>query len=43
MSCQTRSDELASHGYRAVRFWNAEVPANLDGVLDMILDHQHPG
>jgi very-short-patch-repair endonuclease len=31
-----RSAELARRGYRVVRFWNNEVLANLEGVLDTI-------
>jgi very-short-patch-repair endonuclease len=31
-----RSAELASHGYRVIRFWNNEVIENIDGVLETI-------
>ena len=31
-----RTDELRRHGYRVVRFWNADVMTNLEGVVDMI-------
>ncbi len=32
----TRSKFLESEGYRVLRFWNNEVLANIDGVLDVI-------
>jgi very-short-patch-repair endonuclease len=32
-----RSAELAQHGYRVIRFWNAEIRDNLEGVLQLIL------
>ena len=31
-----RSEELAGHGYRVIRFWNNEVLENLDGVLETV-------
>jgi FdhD protein len=31
-----RSIEIATHGYRVIRFWNNEVIENLDGVLEII-------
>jgi very-short-patch-repair endonuclease len=31
-----RTAELAEEGYRVIRFWNNEVPDNLDGVIDAI-------
>jgi very-short-patch-repair endonuclease len=31
-----RSAELASHGYRVIRFWNNEIIENIDGVLETI-------
>ncbi|HXZ00072.1 MAG TPA: DUF559 domain-containing protein [Stellaceae bacterium] len=31
-----RTIELARHGYRIIRFWNNDVLANLDGVLENI-------
>jgi very-short-patch-repair endonuclease len=31
-----RSAELASHGYRVIRFWNNEILDNLDGVLETV-------
>ena len=34
---ERRSDELAQHGYRVIRFWNNDVLDNLDGVLETIL------
>jgi BirA family biotin operon repressor/biotin-[acetyl-CoA-carboxylase] ligase len=33
---ELRSDELARHGYRVIRFWNHDVIENIDGVLEMI-------
>jgi len=33
-----RTDELVSHGYRVIRFWNNEVLDNIDGVLMTILE-----
>ncbi|MCA3256299.1 MAG: DUF559 domain-containing protein [Alphaproteobacteria bacterium] len=34
-----REQIMASHGYLVVRFWNHEVSANPDGVLQTISDH----
>ena len=31
-----RSEELAQHGYRVIRFWNNDVLDNLEGVLETI-------
>jgi len=31
-----RSDELAAHGYRVIRFWNSEVIDNVEGVVTAI-------
>jgi len=31
-----RTEEIARHGYRVIRFWNNEVTENLDGVLESI-------
>ena len=36
MADEERSSELAGHGYRVIRFWNNDVLANLDGVLETI-------
>jgi very-short-patch-repair endonuclease len=33
---ERRVEELATHGYRVVRFWNNDVMENLDGVLEAI-------
>ena len=33
---ERRTAELARYGYRVIRFWNSEVLANLDGVLETI-------
>ena len=33
---QQRTDEVQKQGYRVIRFWNAEVFENLEGVVDMI-------
>jgi very-short-patch-repair endonuclease len=32
-----RTKALGEHGYRVIRFWNDEVPGNLDGVLQRIV------
>src|SRR5215831_14617019 len=34
----TRSSEIAEHGYRVLRFWNGDVMDNLDGVLQTICE-----
>jgi very-short-patch-repair endonuclease len=46
---ELRSAELAQSGYRVIRFWNADVLQNIDGVLETILrvlesppPHPHP-
>jgi very-short-patch-repair endonuclease len=31
-----RTEELARHGYRVIRFWNTEVMENLEGVVEAI-------
>jgi adenine-specific DNA-methyltransferase len=31
-----RTARIAQHGYRLIRFWNNEIIANLDGVLEAI-------
>jgi very-short-patch-repair endonuclease len=36
-SDQVRDAYLASEGYRVLRFWNSDVLANLNGVLQTIL------
>ena len=33
---EQRTNELRKQGYRVVRFWNADVFENLEGVVDMI-------
>ena len=33
-----RTEGLAEHGYRVVRFWNSDVLTNIDGVLQMIAE-----
>ena len=33
---QTRSNEIAGHGYRVIRFWNGDVMENIAGVLETI-------
>ena len=34
---RVRDEVLRADGYRILRFWNSDVPANRDGVLSMIL------
>ncbi|MDR7400096.1 MAG: endonuclease domain-containing protein [Armatimonadota bacterium] len=34
-----RTRELERRGFRVLRFWNTEVFANLDGVLQRIVEH----
>jgi adenine-specific DNA-methyltransferase len=36
---QRRTAFLESAGFRVLRFWNSDVLANLDGVLEAILQH----
>jgi very-short-patch-repair endonuclease len=36
-----RTAWLASEGYRVMRFWNSDVTANIDGVIDTIYDAVH--
>lgn len=31
-----RSAQLASHGFRVLRFWNTDVFTNIEGIVDMI-------
>jgi len=33
---EERSEEIAAHGYRVLRFWNVDVTENLRGVLETI-------
>jgi very-short-patch-repair endonuclease len=33
----TRSADIARHGYRVIRFWNNDVISNIAGVVEMIL------
>jgi very-short-patch-repair endonuclease len=33
---EERSQEIAAHGYRVLRFWNVDVTENLRGVLETI-------
>ncbi len=48
---ERRSAMMAEHGWRVLRFWNADVLTNLDGVLRMLEHalshcadgHPHPG
>jgi very-short-patch-repair endonuclease len=35
---QRRSDLLARHGYRVLRFWDNDVMENIDGVLQRIVE-----
>ncbi|TKT71994.1 endonuclease domain-containing protein [Afipia massiliensis] len=32
-----RDNFLRSQGYHIIRFWNSDIDANLDGVMDVIL------
>jgi very-short-patch-repair endonuclease len=34
---QQRDDYLQSQGFRVLRFWNADVQTNMEGVIDTIL------
>jgi len=34
---RVRDEVLRADGYRILRFWNSDVPANRDGVLSVIL------
>lgn len=36
-SDRRRTEWLESHGWRVVRFWNNDILANQDGVLDTIM------
>ena len=36
-SDQARDEELDHRGFRGLRFWNAEIDENLDGVVETIL------
>ena len=33
-----RTEVLAEHGYRVIRFWNTDVLTNIDGVLQVIAE-----
>ncbi|WP_017663998.1 endonuclease domain-containing protein [Porphyrobacter sp. AAP82] len=33
-----RTRIIEAHGYRVIRFWNNEVPGNIDGVLTVIAE-----
>src|ERR1700739_733337 len=33
---EERSQEIAAHGYRVLRFWNVDVTENLRGVLETL-------
>ena len=35
-SDERRSEELARHGYRVIRFWNTDVMENIEGVVAAI-------
>jgi very-short-patch-repair endonuclease len=35
-SDERRTEELARHGYRVIRFWNTDVIDNLEGVVEAI-------
>lgn len=37
-SDKKRTEQLERDGYRVIRFWNSEVPQNLDSVLQRILE-----
>jgi len=39
---QRRDEVLEALGLRVVRFWNAEIDSNLDGVIETILAHADP-
>jgi crossover junction endodeoxyribonuclease RuvC len=39
---ETRTMELARHGYRVIRFWNNDVIDNLPGVVETILGELEP-
>lgn len=34
-----RTAALAEHGYQLIRFWNADVLTNLDGIIETIAAH----
>jgi very-short-patch-repair endonuclease len=36
-----RTRRIEANGYTVLRFWNNEVLANTDGVLQVILEHLH--
>ena len=43
---KVRDEFLGSQGFRVLRFWNSDIDANLDGVLENILnalEHPPPG
>ncbi len=33
---ERRTEELARHGYRVIRFWNTDVMENIEGVVEAI-------
>jgi crossover junction endodeoxyribonuclease RuvC len=33
---ERRTEELAQHGYRVIRFWNTDVMENIEGVVEAI-------
>jgi very-short-patch-repair endonuclease len=39
---RARDVQIARLGYQTLRFWNAEVDQNLDGVIETILAHLQP-
>src|SRR5437763_11637623 len=38
-----RTEEIARHGYRVIRFWNGDVVNNLSGVLERIRQELEAG
>jgi very-short-patch-repair endonuclease len=41
-SDQVRDDFLQSQGFRVLRFWNSDIDANLQGVMEIILSALNP-
>ena len=39
---EARQRYLESQGYKMLRFWNNELDANLEGVIEQILQHSKP-
>jgi very-short-patch-repair endonuclease len=39
---QVRDAFLQSQGFRVLRFWNSEIDANLEGVMESIMDALKP-